>query len=542
MATTQLNTKIKLRYDTLENWQKTDVAGKGGNLILLQGEVAFCEVPNTGISGGKTVNDTGTHDYRPTVLFKVGAKDKNGNLQAFKDLPWGSALAADVYSWAKEANKPTYNASEIALTDSAGNTQQNNVEDAIAEIYGAISNLTGGAGTISQQIAALTPDDPNAPGTSGVQAGANNYITGLKVDGNGHLVLQTASLENYIKAITGTPDSDKTIQDEIDGLEDVISGLEVNDIQATTNPTAMSSGDTVVVSVTQKDGKIAVTKQSLGLGTAARKDVTATNHIITDADAAVATKENGLVSAAQVAEYVINRTAALTGATHFKGALVPGENETAADVLADISNPVVGDIYLVGTAEYIYNDDADNDGANAEWVLLGDEGIYATKAYVDNELDGKVDKNGTDRLITATEAAKLATIEEGAEVNDVTDITVGGTSVIDGTTKVAALGAMAGKSEVAYSDLESTLAADLDGKLDGVSASIATVTNDIVTIKGGLEVDNTTTAGTNTVVNTANTNDITLAKVAKTGLITDLDLGDGLILDGGNAEIPAQEP
>lgn len=543
MATTTLNTKIKLRYDTLENWLNTSVEGKGGNLVLLKGEVAFCEVPAATIANG-TIDANGastvsgvTANNMPTIIFKVG-----DGTHTFSQLNWGSALAADVYAWAKAATKPTYTASEIALTDSAGNTQQNNVEDAIAEIYGAISNLTGGAGTISQQIAALTPDDPNAPGTSGVQAGANNYITGLKVDGNGHLVLQTASLENYIKAITGTPDSGKTLQGEINDIETTIAGLDLTDGQATTEQNAMSNGDTVVISVTQTDGQIAVTKQSLGLGTAARADKSTIAIADGADDVGESTENNNLVTAAQVATYVKNRTATLTGATHFKGALTVGQNETAADVLAAISNPVAGDIYLVGTAEYIYNDDADNSGANAGWVLLGDEGIYATQTALTTGLAGKVDKSGTDRLMTVEEGTKLAGIEAGAEVNDVTDVTIGGTSVVNGTTKVAALGAMAGKSEVAYGDLESTLAQDIDGKLDGVSASIASVSNDIITIKGGLTVDSTTTAGTNTVVNTASTNDITLAKVAKTGLITDLDLGDGLILDGGNAGISVQEP
>ena len=298
----------------------------------------------------------------------------------------------------------------------------------------------------------------------------------------------------------------------------------------------MSSGDTVVTSITQTDGQIAVTKQSLGLGTAARANKSTVAIVDGADDVGESTENNNLVTAAQVATYVKARTAALTGATHFKGALVPGANETAADVLAAISNPVAGDIYLVGTAEYIYNDDADNSGANAGWVLLGDEGVYATQTA----LAGKVDKVTGYSLLADTEITRLAGIETGAEVNDVTDVTVGGTSVVDGTTKIAALGAMAGKSEVAYSDLASALAADIDGKLDGVSAGIASVSNDIVTIKGGLTVDSTTVAGTNTVVNTANTNDITLAKVAKTGLITDLDLGDGLILDGGDAGIPAQ--
>lgn len=89
MAT--INTRILLRYDTYENWSKTDVELKGGNFILKKGEVGFCEIPS----------DNTAATTAPTVLFKVG-----DGTNAFKDLKWASALAADVYSWAKE-NKIT---------------------------------------------------------------------------------------------------------------------------------------------------------------------------------------------------------------------------------------------------------------------------------------------------------------------------------------------------------------------------------------------------------------------------------------------------
>ena len=48
----------------------------------------------------------------PAVLFKVG-----DGTTAFNDLQFGSAIAADVYSWTKAATKPTYNASEITGLD-----------------------------------------------------------------------------------------------------------------------------------------------------------------------------------------------------------------------------------------------------------------------------------------------------------------------------------------------------------------------------------------------------------------------------------------
>ena len=102
MAT--LKTRIQLKYDTLANWSKTDVAGKGGNLVLKAGEVGIVQVP-TGATAEQTTP--------PAVLMKVG----DGST-AFKDLPWVSGAAADVYPWAKAATKPSYNYSEIKNTPS----------------------------------------------------------------------------------------------------------------------------------------------------------------------------------------------------------------------------------------------------------------------------------------------------------------------------------------------------------------------------------------------------------------------------------------
>lgn len=99
MAEKLLNTRIQLKYDTLEHWQSTSIAGKGANLVLKQGELGICYIP--AISDGVTTT-------APTVLFKVGDGTKT-----FAQLPWASGLAADVYNWAKASTKPSYSASEI---------------------------------------------------------------------------------------------------------------------------------------------------------------------------------------------------------------------------------------------------------------------------------------------------------------------------------------------------------------------------------------------------------------------------------------------
>lgn len=74
-----LKTRISLKYDTLTNWQSN-------NPTLLTGEIAIATI-NSANPANKQL---------PPVMFKVGPGK-------FNDLDWASALAADVYAWAKES-------------------------------------------------------------------------------------------------------------------------------------------------------------------------------------------------------------------------------------------------------------------------------------------------------------------------------------------------------------------------------------------------------------------------------------------------------
>lgn len=90
MATEKiLNTRIQLKYDTLSNWNSSTFKLKAGELAI----VSLGEMKD---------GSTGLASQYP-VLFKVGT----GN-HTFAELPFASALAADVYAWAK--------ASEVALS------------------------------------------------------------------------------------------------------------------------------------------------------------------------------------------------------------------------------------------------------------------------------------------------------------------------------------------------------------------------------------------------------------------------------------------
>lgn len=91
MANTTLNTRIKNKVDTYKNWTSA-------NPTLLAGEIAIVTIPGS----------TGAVQQEPATLFKVG-----DGVTAFKDLPFASGLAANVYSWALAAEKPDYTADEI---------------------------------------------------------------------------------------------------------------------------------------------------------------------------------------------------------------------------------------------------------------------------------------------------------------------------------------------------------------------------------------------------------------------------------------------
>ena len=98
MATTTLNTRIALKYDTLTNWNASE-------FILKKGEVAICSLANS---------ETAEQSTPPAVLLKVG-----DGVHKFRELPWASGLAADVYGWAKQASKPAYTFTEVGA-DKAG--------------------------------------------------------------------------------------------------------------------------------------------------------------------------------------------------------------------------------------------------------------------------------------------------------------------------------------------------------------------------------------------------------------------------------------
>ena len=136
-----LKSRISLKYDTLEHWQHS-------TLGLNKGELAIVEIPTA---------DTDNKQL-PPVMFKVGVDGK----KTFNDLNWASALAADVYGWAKAKTKPSYTAAEVG-----------------ADVAGAAATAEANAKAYTdEQIAAIPPAAEYT-----LETGATNGSLVLKKDG-----------------------------------------------------------------------------------------------------------------------------------------------------------------------------------------------------------------------------------------------------------------------------------------------------------------------------------------------------------------------
>ena len=94
-----IETRILLRYDTYSNWMNS-------NVILKIGEAAVSAFPRD-----RTLESLSTdrpENTPPAIGIKIG-----DGIHYFRELPWVQAISADVYTWAKQSNKPSYTAQEI---------------------------------------------------------------------------------------------------------------------------------------------------------------------------------------------------------------------------------------------------------------------------------------------------------------------------------------------------------------------------------------------------------------------------------------------
>lgn len=403
MAEKTIKTRILLKHDTWDNWNST----AGQAYILKAGEMGICEVPVTS-PNGKT----------DKVLFKIG-----DGTTAFAQLNWASALAADVYDWAKASTKPTYTKSEVGLgnvlnvasyskteTDSLLATLEGKMETDTDTQYQLIltdhtlklqSKAKGGSwADVTGQSFTLPDNDTTYTFTSTATSGASFkvtpkggnaqtvYIDGLgtaafKATGDFATAAQGAKADTAVQSVT-TGTANGTIK--VDGTAVSVYGLgdaaykaaSYFDDKINANATAAANAqsaaeaaqaaaeaaqDTADAALPEADFNTFKTSNTAAIADAKKAG--------TDAASALAsykTTNDAAVSANATA--IANLETAVKAGVTFKGVV------TTMPAASGYSN---GDLIIYGEKEYICY----TNGSTNEWIELGDEGSHLTKATAD---------------------------------------------------------------------------------------------------------------------------------------------------------------
>ena len=599
-----LNTRIALKYDSYQNWQDN-------NPILLKGEIAIAELPvsenKPGVGEPNAAGSTPAIQNAPNILIKVG-----DGINKYNDLKFVSALAADVYSWAKAATKPTYSANEITgldnyisqtiqdtntqyrivavgdpaysyklqkkdigeadYTDVAGSViSLTDVDARLDELEAAISENGAVDTKINAAIGALDNDDA---------AVANQFVTEVKETDGVIAVKRAALVEADIPAlsqskVTGLIDALASKQDNLEfagtynastnkvATESAIS----NAIAALDSRTAedAASATKVVAEVTQADGIVTVQKVAVANILPDVEDIE--NGFVvavsqTDGKIAVTHKAATEVLGFEgnydktsnpiaTRQYVLDSVADLNGAMHFRGTV-----DADPTITTPTGNYKAGDVVLFGYDEYVFD--------GTKWLALGNESIYAKKTEVDDdftavrqemktqktELQGEIDSD-----IAAAKTELTGAINKAIQGLDKDDAAVAGqfvtaVSEADGVITVSRAALKASDIPNIEQSQVNGLVDNLAGKqdkleIDGTVSGTNKVATQETVSKAIAGLDSSITEETNKVIssfeiadgviNAETVKKVTLAKVATTGKVEDIEQDGLVIINCGSA-------
>ena len=436
MAEKVIKTRILLKIDTYENWMKS-------SLILKKGEVAICEVP--------TGDTSGSSNYLPASLIKIG-----DGAHTFSELKWLQGVAADVPSWAKQA-VPSIPATNITgLSDYiAGEIQDTDTQYTIIKgdndyTYKLMSRAKG-AENFTTEVATLTIPDKTADinalkalvGDVAVATQISNAIGALKLSEtyevkgaaatvktellgdaateyntlgkleDAVIAAQTSADEKttmaaveaknyatkteaqgYATAVVGT-DTDDANKDTVKGAKKYADGLNTAmDTRVDALEAAIGEGGSVADAITAEIGKLDVPEVAVGTGEIIEK--------ISETDGKIAVSKRALV-AGDIPDLAITQITNLQDTLDGKQATIAWQSDnydastnkaiTKSDLDAAVAGlagavhfigvkeslPASGnngDIVIVGNKEYVYSTSDNN------WHELGDETIYAVKGEI----------------------------------------------------------------------------------------------------------------------------------------------------------------
>lgn len=446
MANKTFNTRLKLKYDTYANWSTK-------NPVLLAGELAICVIPA----------DSGQATNEPTVLMKCGDGTK-----PFNELDWISGLSADVYSWAKAANKPSYTADEISglSTYISGQIQDTDTQYKIeadatngrkfylysAPKGGSFSATPVSTITIPETVYTLATGTANGTvkfnGTDVAVKGLGSaaYTDADAYDKSGDADAALASAKSYAdgkdSAIAAAKKAGTDAQSAVDALSDkvgtVTEGKTVVQMIADAQTAATYNDTAVKASIKSNADAIATLNgASTVTGSVDKKIADAIN------DFSTKVSEDGTVNTfKELIDYA---------ATH------KGEYSTLS---GDVQKNTTAIATLNGT------------GAGSVSKTVNDA-VDTAQATLQGNIDKKVDKVAGKGLstndYTKDEKTKLEGVATGAQVNVIETVKVNGVALTPSDKAVditVPTGALADKNEVAEADLAAALKTKINGKVD----------------------------------------------------------------------------
>lgn len=449
MANKTFNTRLKLKYDTYANWSTK-------NPVLLAGELAICVIPA----------DSGQATNEPTVLMKCGDGTK-----PFNELDWISGLSADVYSWAKAANKPSYTADEISglSTYISGQIQDTDTQYKIeadatngrkfylysAPKGGSFSATPVSTITIPETVYTLATGTANGTvkfnGTDVAVKGLGSaaYTDADAYDKSGDADAALASAKSYAdgkdSAIAAAKKAGTDAQSAVDALSDkvgtVTEGKTVVQMIADAQTAATYNDTAVKASIKSNADAIATLNgASTVTGSVDKKIADAIN------DFSTKVSEDGTVNTfKELIDYA---------ATH------KGEYSTLS---GDVQKNTTAIATLNGT------------GAGSVSKTVNDA-VDTAQATLQGNIDKKVDKVAGKGLstndYTKDEKTKLEGVATGAQVNVIETVKVNGVALTPSDKAVditVPTGALADKNEVAEADLAAALKNKINGKVDSAN-------------------------------------------------------------------------
>ena len=420
-------TRIQLKYDTYENWIAADP-------ILKKGEMAIATIPEG--------NTTSKLQNLPNVVLKIG-----DGANKYSILPFVSGLAADVYSWAKAATKPSYAASEITglqeaieqYSDYDTNTQYRIVqavnEEKVAipgkyqlqskELSGDWQNVTDSLIDVTDAFGRIATLETTIEGlTGGAGSIASQIDAAIK---KLNATISNRTNENVVNA----DGLDVTIVQENGALKSVTATIKEGTYDAAGAASAVLGKDTDAVGAATVHG---ANKAAAAAQAKAEEAATAVAQEVTDRQAAITNLSYtgyiaGVADNSETISFVgeISEANGVVSATKrdlkFKTAYNSENNKVAteADVKAvvdkfsksltykgmldelptDVSGYKAGDVIIVKTLEYIFD--------GTKFDQFGDEGIADTvkKSLTSDPQSGATNKTitsivQTNGMVTAT--------------------------------------------------------------------------------------------------------------------------------------------